>query len=286
MKNPKTVLIACVLSAVIAFGVTTIGSPSLQGKTEQSVYDRVMQKREIRCGFVNYPPLLTKDPNTGAFSGIGVDIMTRVADMLNVKLVWAQESSWAGYIEDLNANRFDVLCNLDFFLPFDVGRVDRSDPLFYTSVGIYKRADDPRFPEGFRAFNDPNITISGIDGALSLIIQHSDYPLAKTISGPQTMDYSLIMQNVVNKKADVVFIENSTANSFMKANPGKLVNIAKKTPLRVFPYFIPFKLGEDKLRVTFNGIITYLHENGEIDKILAKHESGTKDFFRLARSYQ
>jgi ABC-type amino acid transport substrate-binding protein len=286
MKNFRIVLLACALSTVIAFGITAYGTSQIQGKAEQTVYDRVMQKREIRCGYLNYPPLLTKDPNTGAFSGIGVDIMNRVADMLNVKLVWAQESSWAGYIEDLNTNRFDVLCNLDFFLPFDVGRVDMSDPLFYTSVGIYKRADDLRFSEGFRDFNNPDITISGIDGSLSLIIQQSDYPKAKTISGPQTMDYSLIMQNVVNKKADVVFVENSTANSFIKTNPGTLVNIAEKTPLRVFPYFIPFKLGEDKLRVTFNSVIAFMRENGEIEKILAKHESGTKDFFRLAKSYQ
>lgn len=286
MQNIKIVLVACALSALIAFGITTYSPLRAQREAAPSVYDRIMQKREIRCGYVNYPPLLSKDPNTGEISGIGPDVMKRVAEMLHVKLVWAEESSWAGYIEDLNTNRFDVLCNLDFFLPYDVGRVDMSDPLFYTSVGVYKRTDDARFPEGFRDFNNPNITISGIDGSLSLVIQQSDYPKARTISGPQTMDYTLIMQNVVNKKADVVFVENSTANSFIKANPGTLMNIAEQSPLRVFPYFIPFKLGEDKLRVTFNSIIAFMRENGEIDGILARHESSPKDFFRLAKSYR
>ncbi len=285
MKNIGQLLITGIIAAAISFAISS-HAPGIATKAEETTYDRIMRTHEIRCGYVNYPPLLTKDQNTGVFSGIGVDIMTRVADILHAKLVWAQESSWANYIEDLRNNRFDILCNTDFFPPEYAGRVETTAPLFYTGIGVYKRADEARFPNGFRNFNDPNVMVSAIDGSIAMLIKNTDYPEAKLLSMPAMTDYSAILMNVANKKADVAFVERVTANGFMKANPGKLVSITGDTPLRVFPYFIPFKIGEEKLKSTMDGIITLMRDNGEIDHILSKYENGTPSFYRVAKGYQ
>jgi polar amino acid transport system substrate-binding protein len=280
-------VLTCIAAAVIAFGVSSVhGGGAVPANATQNVYDRIMQSHEIRCGYVNYPPLLSKDPNTGKFSGIGVEIMERIAEMLNVKLQWVEETSWAHYIEGLNTNRFDMLCGLDFFPPSVAGKVEGTAPLFYAGIGIYKRADDTRFPEGFRNFNDPNITISAIDGSISMQIKNADYPDAQLLSMPAMTDYSTILLNVVDKKADVTFVERAVAHAYLKANPGKLVNIASDKPLRVFSYFIPFRIGETKLKATMDGLINLMRENGEIDKILDKYEEGTPSFYRAAKGYR
>jgi polar amino acid transport system substrate-binding protein len=286
MKTFWQLVIICGVAAATAFAVSSQHYSASVPKEQQSVYDHVMQSHTIRCGYVNYPPLLSKDPNTGSFSGIGVDIMQRVADILHVKLIWTEETSWANYIEGLNTNRYDALCTLDFFLPEYAGKIEVTHPLFYTGIGVYKRADDIRFPEGFRTFNDPNITISAIDGSVSMLIKNADYPDAKILSMPAMTDYSTILMNVTSGKADVTFVERAVANNFLKANPGKLVNIAEGKPLRVFPYFIPFKIGETKLKSTMDGIIDSMRENGDVEKILNKYESGIPSFYRAAKGYQ
>lgn len=286
MKKAGQFIITLAAAAAVAFAVVALRGPASTAKAESSVYDRIMQSHEIRCGYVNYPPLLSKDPNTGAFSGIGVEIMQRIADILRVKLVWAEETAWANFIEGLKTNRFDVLCNLDFMLPEYAGKIDVTEPLFYTGIGVYKRIDDARFPDGFRQFNDPAITISAIDGSVSMRIRDSDYPQAKILSMPAMTDYSTILLNVVDKKADVSFVERAAASGFLKANPGKLVNIAEGRPLRIFPYIVPFKIGETKLKSTMDGVIRFLRENGEIDKILDKYENGTPVFYRAAQEYR
>jgi polar amino acid transport system substrate-binding protein len=285
MKNGWQFLFTCLAAAVIAGGVSFYRAQTTAPEI-QSVYDRIMRSHEIRCGYVNYPPLLMKDPNTGKFSGIGAEIMERAAQILHVKLVWVEETSWANYIEGLNSNRFDMLCTLDFFPPEYAGRVEVTSPLFYTGIGAYKRADDARFPNGFWQFNDPNITISALDGSISMLIQNTDYPNAKILSMPALTDYSTLLLNVVDKKADVVFVERVVANNYLKSNPGKLVNVAEDKPLRVFSYFIPFKIGETRLKSTLDGIVNVMRENGEIDKILDKYEDGTPSFYRVARGYQ
>jgi ABC-type amino acid transport substrate-binding protein len=284
----KSVVLSAVVGAVVALviGFYVPHGASVQAPVEKSLYDKVMEKGEISCGYVNYPPFLSKDPNTGKMSGIGVDIMTRVAELMKVKLRWAQESSWANYITDLQMNRFDVLCNTDFFLPEYVGRVEITRPVFFTGIGVYKRADDNRFPEGFAAFDDPNITISAIDGSLSMLIRNTDYPKSKIVSMPAMTDYAMILMNLAAHKADVTFVEKAVADSYMKANPGQLVNIAENKPLRVFPYFIPFKIGEVKFKSAVDEAIGSMIENGEIDRILDRYENGRPVFYRVAKGFR
>lgn len=269
---------------LLSLFLITLASPAIAN--ENSAFDRIMAKKELRCGYVNYPPLLSKDPNTDEFSGIGVDIVKRVAEILDVKITWAEEVTWATYIEGLRTNRYDMLCTLDFFLPAYAGKLEMTSPVFYTGIGVYKRPDDARFPEGFRDFNKKDISISAIDGSLSMLIKNSDYPDATLVSMPNTTDYSFILSNIVSKKADVTFVERSVGNDFLKKNPGALVNIAETKPLRIYPYFIPVDLGEAKLKSTLEGIISLMLNNGEIDKILDKYEQGTPSFYRVVKGYQ
>jgi len=286
MKNIWQFLMTCLVAGGIAFAVTSSTGATTTPQTRETVYDRIMHTHEIRCGYVYYPPLLMKDPNTGAFSGIGADVMRRVAELMNVKLIWTEETSWATYIEGLQTNRYDMLCTLDFFLPFYAGKVETTSPLFYTGIGIYKRADDTRFPEVFRNFDNPDITVSAIDGSIAMHIQESDYPHAKLLSVPNMSDYAFTLMNVVNKKADITFVERAVGNNFLKTNPGAVVNIADKEPLRIYPYFVPFKIGETKLQSTLNGLIIFLRDNSEIDKILSRYENGTPSFYRVAKGYR
>ena len=257
----------------------------LPAHAQESAYERIIKTKTLRCGYVNYPPLLKKDPNSGEFTGIGVDVMKRAAELMQVNIEWAEETSWATYIEGLQTNRFDALCTMDFYLPAYVGKVELTSPLFFTGIGIYKRPDDERFPLGYKDFDRADVSISAIDGSLSMMIKNSDFPKAKLISMPNMTDYTFILSNVVSKKADITFVERSVANDFLKKNPGALVNISEENPLRIYPYFIPVKFGETGLKSVFDGIIALMINNGEIEKILKAHEGDQQSFYRVSPQY-
>ena len=286
VKDTFKIVIVSAIVSVGAFCAMPHEKISGQGALKQGVFERITETRELHCGYINYPPLLTKNPNSGTFSGISVDIMNRIADILRVRLTWVEETSWAAYIEGLNSGRFDVLCTLDFFMPEYTGRIDVSRPLFFTSIGAYARAGDGRFTKSDMKFNDPSLTISALDGSISMMIKNTDYPDAKLISMPAATDYSFILTNVATKKADVAFVERAVANAWGHANPGRIVAINERTPLRIFPYIIPFKFGETNLKMAMDEAVQYLVNNGEIDRILSKYENKETDFYRVAREYQ
>jgi polar amino acid transport system substrate-binding protein len=287
MKIWKQIALSMAMAAVTAVMMADrLAAPVPTSPVAASSLDRILRTHEIRCGYVNYPPLLSKDPNTGDFRGIGVDIMKRVADMLHASLVWSEETSWAHYIEGLESGRFDALCTLDFFPQEYVGRVGVTRPLFYTGIGVYKRVDDVRFQPGDTNFDNPQITISALDGSISMLIKNTSYPKAKLLSMPALTDYSAILMNVATGKADVAFVERAAANEYLKHNPGKLVNLAENKPLRVYPYFVPFRFGDVRLKEALDEAVQTLTLDGEIDGIVDRYESGTPSFYKVTKNYQ
>ena len=68
----------------------------------ESVYDRVMKKGEIRCGYFVEAPFTFRDEATGEFSGIAVDLAELIAKDLNLKLKWQEQISFASFGLDLN----------------------------------------------------------------------------------------------------------------------------------------------------------------------------------------
>lgn len=66
---------------------------------EKSAYERILESGEIRCGYVVWPPMFIKDPNTGEFSGIFHDYMKTAGKSLGFKINWVEEVTPAGPYE-------------------------------------------------------------------------------------------------------------------------------------------------------------------------------------------
>jgi ABC-type amino acid transport substrate-binding protein len=277
MRNSSHIVFTLIAAAVIAWGVAHFSTPQTVGTNaaaKETAYQRVLRTKTLRCGYVVYPPLLKKDANTGEMSGIGHDIVERIATLTQLKIEWTMETNWANYTLDLQGGKFDALCTLDFFPPVLVGRVATTQPLFLTTMGVYKRAGDPRFPIGFRAFNEPKIKISALDGSISMLLRNADYPKADLLTMPATSDYSIILENVASGKADLTFVERAVANNYIKANPGKIEEITGDANFVAYPYILPVARGEDALAHLFDQAIMLLHFNGEIRKIVNRYAAG------------
>jgi hypothetical protein len=104
----------------------------------------------------------------------------------------------------------------------------------------------------------------------SVLAAH-DFPKAKLLSLPAMTDYTFNLTNVVAYKADITFVENVFAQTFLKTDPGTLVNVTPDAPLRVYAYSIPTLPGDVKMRATMESIIGYMLDNGIIDTIVRKY---------------
>ncbi|MGD9649880.1 MAG: substrate-binding periplasmic protein [Dongiaceae bacterium] len=282
-----TVILIAFLAAIVAQKLFPVPSEAAQ-KTAiaEPAYERLAKTGTLRCGYIVAPPLFLKDPNSGKFSGIGYDIVTEAAQLMNWKIEWIAESSFGALVQDLQSYKFDMLCTPSYIVPNRIGRVQMSKPLYYSGINAYVRVSDTRFDNNLPAINRPDVTISAVDGTTPMLVASTDFPQSKLLSLPQNSPYTDSLLNVANNKADVTFVETSIGEGFLQANPGVLRNITAEKPLRVYPDVFVFPPDEIKMKNLFDAVFAYMHSNGQIDRILDKNSQTPGEFYRLPKAFK
>jgi len=259
--------------------------PALAAEKE-STYDRVMRTGIIRCGYVPYPPAVMKDPNTGAFSGILVDVMGEVGHLLSLDVEWTEELGWATTVEALKSGRVDAICVGFWQNPAEGKYVGFTNPMWYSAVNAYVRNADNRFDSNPAALDSPDIRVSAIDGEMSGIIARQDFPKAKILSKPNMANVTDLLLDVTTDKADVAFVETYLAEEFLANNPGTLKNVTGDSPLRVFGNTIALPMGDVPFQSMLNSALVQIVNSGQMEKILTRHEKYPGSLYRVAKTYE
>lgn len=241
----------------------------------ESVYERVMRTGELRCGYFTWPPFLAKDPNSGAITGLSAEYIEKIGDILDLKIVWAEEVGVGDYIAGLNANRFDLMC---MTLWPDAGRLRNSlmsRPIFYSGVYAIVRKDDHRFDQGFEKLNDSSVTISVIDGDITQTIAEKKFPKAKRFEHSQMSDLSAHTQSVVTGKTDAIFIDYGSFLDYEKSNPDTLRILKDLGPVQIFPEMLAVKNGEIELKMLLDNVIDTISADDFVFEALKQSTSSS-----------
>jgi ABC-type amino acid transport substrate-binding protein len=85
-------------------------SPALAKDQGKSVYDRVMESKTLRCGYLPYEPWVSVDPNSGTVSGITREYMDAVGATKGITVEWTGEVNIDQAVPAIEAGRFDAIC--------------------------------------------------------------------------------------------------------------------------------------------------------------------------------
>lgn len=226
------------------------------------------------------------DPNTKQKSGIFFDIVNAAAAKLGLKVDWTEEVGYGEMIQGLNARRYDIVGSGVWINAARGKDADFTIPAYYDAVMPFVRQDDNRFDQNLSILNSPQFTISTMDGELGAAIAQTTFPAAKTLQLPQTADFTQMILNVINHKADVVFLALAAARDFQAANPGTIKAVRPSQPIQVFPVAIMLPKGQYDLQSSLDYAITEMLTDGEIEAILQKYEKVPGSFVRSALPYQ
>jgi ABC-type amino acid transport substrate-binding protein len=163
-----------------------------------------------------------------------------------------------------------------------------SSPLYYSPLYIYARKNDPKYNEktSLAALNTPEVRISTVDGGTGETIAKAQFPIAQRIALPQMTDFGVSFMEVTHKKADILIMEPYHAMKFLETNPGAVVNITPKEPLRVFGNSYMFGRGEIEFQNMLNVAIMDLLNSGFVEELLTKYEHYQNSQLRVARPYR
>jgi hypothetical protein len=162
-------LAVTLISLLVAIGVhqgmtpakRSITSPGLEKR--ENVYERVRRTGTIRCGYIAWPPLLDKDPNTGAISGFYADYMNALAGALDVKVTWEEVP-------------IDMYCVALGAVPARIVNMYFTKPVTFYPFYAYVRPDDARFDGNLAAINSPDVTLSTMEGEYTSILARTSFP--------------------------------------------------------------------------------------------------------------
>jgi len=254
--------------------------------TAETLQERVIRSGKLRAAYAVYFPLLTKDPNTKTYGGIGYDALDLIAKRLGVKLEMTEEVSCGTMIEGLKTNRYDVMACPIWANSSRARAADFSRPLCFSQIVAYTKYGDKRIDSTLKALTDGKYKLATIDGEMVELIAKTDYPKAKRLSLPQMAPFSDLLLSVSTGKADITFGEPVFGYEFNKHNPKSIQNITPNNPLRIFPNCYMFKVNEPEFKAMLNTAIDEIANSGELERIIAKWEPYPKAYLRCTAPYQ
>jgi ABC-type amino acid transport substrate-binding protein len=258
-----------------------------QADDYKSAFDRVMATNTIRCGYIVYPPALSKDPNTGHLSGATYEIMEKLAGDLGLKVEWAEEVGSGSWQEGLRQGRYDMLCNTIAATTSRARVALSSDPVYFITYDAYVRADDRRFDDNISLADSPDISIAVIDGSTAEQTAQNVFPRARLHSLPDLTDFVHLLLEVQTGKADLTISDGAQMQDFERKNPGEVRRVSTPRPLLVVPGSFFFALNEFSLAAMINTGLRNLQFSGFVDKILDSYKTQTgSSFRRVAPPYQ
>lgn len=284
-----SILPAAVLAAVLVVGflrwVGPLAPTDATQAQRESVYDRVMRTRTIRCGYTIWEPFLTKTPE-GQLSGIYYDYTEGLGKALGLEIDWVEETSFGPHVEGLKMGRFDMMCAGDWPSAARSQYIDYPDPILYVAIMPYAREGDHRFDNNLDAINDRAVRISAVDGSTPFIIANTLFPKAQKVTMPDLTPLSTPMMDVASGKADVAFWSRPNAVTYMAKNPGKMREVTLDQPVRLFASSLAVRKGEEGFRQMITIATRELLFSGAVDKIISRYEPAPNSLYRVAPPYQ
>jgi polar amino acid transport system substrate-binding protein len=100
------------LLVVILGSVAACGSSTSTASGPKSLLADIKARGELRVGFASAQPWQSKNPTTGAWEGVYVDVMADWATTLGVKFT-PVDTTWDNMISGLQAGQYDIASSLN-----------------------------------------------------------------------------------------------------------------------------------------------------------------------------
>ncbi|MGE4350713.1 MAG: transporter substrate-binding domain-containing protein [Bdellovibrionales bacterium] len=265
-------LLTIILSVGITLGLITFLKPSNQTQQTESVHDRILRTKKIRCGYFIYEPALIIDPNTKQMSGIFYDLTEEMARRLGLSVEWTEEVGYGEIMQGFESNRYDLFCNVIWPTPERSRAASFSLPLYYSTLGVFVRDDDHRFDGNIDKLNDPNYTVAVKDGDITASVAKAVFPKARIASIPQLALTEQQLVDVGMKKADATFNEPPLLARYNKSAAVKLRDIAKDKPVKYFPNVFMMPKGDLALKEMVDTTLKDMISEGFVERTIKKHE--------------
>jgi polar amino acid transport system substrate-binding protein len=260
---------------------------ALSGPAAARDLEAIISTKEIRLGWVDYPPLVIRDAKTSALSGVYIEAIEAVFAPLKIKPVWV-EQTWATFAAALQSDQIDAFIGGAFGTPQRSLALSFTRPVAFMGSGVTVRKTDAegRFKnvKSIMDFDRDGLTIVSALGSANHDWLKGHFKHAKVV-GIEGMNQSQGSLEVLAGRADANYFDSFVAARDVQAHPNELVDIFAQNPLDVSPIAWAIKQNEPELLVFMNTMLEYMDANGTWLEFEDKYKEQLGGYFHLKRSY-
>lgn len=251
----------------------------------QSLHQKVLADKKIRCAYFIVEPGIFKDPNTGKLSGIAYDLMETIGNGLGLDIEWTEELGPGELVTALETGRADMICSSIWLSTARAKFVDNTVPLFFFPATVWVSSDNQDAAGTADAYNTPETIFSAIDGSTSMFLTKRFFPAAKISALPEMSSISEQFLQMTTGKADATILTIYSGMRFAESNPGKIRN-ALAEPFRNDPAIMLLPKGEEEFKSMINAAIDEQFYSGHLRHLIEKYSPYAGSILPRARPYQ
>lgn len=253
---------------LLIVSLTLIFFCSVSFTNAATLWEEIQKKGVLEVGVAACDPHCIQDPLTGEWSGTAVDIMKRLAEVLDVKFK-PVSTTWDYIIAGLQAGKWDIAAALNA-TPDRSLAVDFSIPFVNVQLTFVYNKDNQKIPKNpnFSDFDKPGINIAVMSGTAN------DKSLTRATKNANILripDLSESRMAVISGRADALIDDNTTNYLFALANADWAVTATPEPPLGREGICFGLRQGYYADIETLNIVITTMRDSGEIKLLEEKY---------------
>ena len=230
--------------------------------------DAIKEAGVLRVAGVVYEPLMIRKAD-GSFQGIDVDILTKFADELGVK-VQVVDAGWDTAVAGVTTGKWDVvpaICITDKRKEV----VDFTDPYIDLGGAFIVAADNPKNLQTVDDVNQADVVFADVAGGWGEDFARKAAPEAQHKLFPQATDADIV-QEILSGRADVAVMNTPITTGLIRKQFGERIRFIPgwDQPLDIDSCPVGYALpkGDAELKALFDAELGALKEGGTFQAIL------------------
>jgi len=255
MRFLLTALLACLVL------VGSLGSS--QAQQQDTLLQQIKKNGVIRVCQASYPPYNVKNPQTGDWEGLDVDIVKEIAAVLSVKIENI-DSSFSTLIPSLLTRKCDISAAATYITPARAEQVLFTTP-FASDTKVAFVAVDSAF-KTYADLDKPNVTIVSRSGTAEETFARHFFKQAKikVVTSDANQPHLL---DVAAGRSDAGFAGRTGGLIFLKQNPNIKLRLIEDKELDSSRFALMLPAGEYQLQQYLNVSLQTLKDSGKLEEL-------------------
>jgi polar amino acid transport system substrate-binding protein len=200
--------------AVLALNGWLASAPA---QAQERLWEKVQSEGVLKVGAAVAAPQAIRDPKTGQWSGVAIDVLKQFAATLDVDLQ-VVDTTWDNIIAGMQANKWDIAVALNR-TPQRAIAINYSVPYWYYQISLVYNKTNQKIDPSWKSladFDKPGVTIAVMSGSAQ---DHSITSLIRNATIARLPDFDASRMAVISQRADLLADDADGNMLFARSHP-------------------------------------------------------------------